>query len=57
MEFHECNLNIRYDLSIEIWTKVELVYSKMPGWLGYGKDCVEYEGLAVMKTKNTYWHQ
>ncbi|GAA4273636.1 hypothetical protein U6A24_18295 [Aquimarina gracilis] len=45
MEFHECNLNIRYDLPKEIWAKVELVYSQMHGWLGYGKKGIGYEGI------------
>lgn len=38
MEFHECNLNIRYDLPKEIWDKVPLIYEKMNGWIGFGKD-------------------
>jgi hypothetical protein len=38
MELHECNLNIRYDLPKEIWDKTPLVYEKMNGWIGFGKD-------------------
>ncbi len=38
MEFHECNLNIRYDLPKEIWDKMPLIYEKMNGWMGFGKD-------------------
>lgn len=38
MELHECNLNIRYDLPKEIWDKIPLVYEKMNGWIGFGKD-------------------
>ncbi|WP_298902182.1 hypothetical protein [uncultured Psychroserpens sp.] len=38
MELQECNLNIRYDLPKEIWDKVPLVYEKMEGWIGFGKD-------------------
>ncbi len=38
MEYQECNLNIRYDLPKEIWDKVPLVYEKMNGWIGFGKD-------------------
>ncbi len=38
MELQECNLNIRYDLPKEIWDKVPLVYEKMNGWIGFGKD-------------------
>jgi hypothetical protein len=38
MKLHECNLNIRYDLPKEIWDKVPLVYEKMNGWLGFGKE-------------------
>ena len=38
MQRHECNLNIRYDLPNEIWDKVPLIYEKMDGWLGFGKD-------------------
>ncbi|MBW1298417.1 hypothetical protein [Aquimarina litoralis] len=36
MEIQECNLNIRYDLPKEVFDKLEHVFSKMPGWLGYG---------------------
>ena len=42
MEFHECILNIRYDLPKEIWNKVPLVYEKMNGWIGFGKDGAPY---------------
>jgi hypothetical protein len=38
MESQECNLNIRYDLPKEIWDKIPLVYEKMNGWIGFGKD-------------------
>ncbi|WP_106794746.1 hypothetical protein [Aquimarina sp. Aq78] len=38
MEHQECNLNIRYDLSREIWDKVPLVYERMNGWIGFGKE-------------------
>ena len=38
MELHECNLNIRYDFPKEIWDKIPLVYEKMNGWIGFGKD-------------------
>ena len=38
MEYQECNLNIRYDLPKEIWNKVPLIYKKMDGWIGFGKD-------------------
>ncbi len=38
MELQECNLNIRYDLPKEIWDKIPLVYEKMNGWIGFGKD-------------------
>ena len=34
MEFHECNMNIRYDLPKEILDKLPLVYEKMNGWIG-----------------------
>ncbi len=49
METHYCNMNIRYDLPKEIWEKVELVYAQMPGWLGFGKKGMGYEGLP-------YWY-
>lgn len=38
MEYQECNLNIRYDLPKEVWNKLPLVYEKMNGWIGFGKD-------------------
>ncbi|CAL2103482.1 conserved protein of unknown function [Tenacibaculum sp. 190130A14a] len=38
MEYQECNLNIRYDLPKEVWNKVPLIYEKMDGWIGFGKD-------------------
>lgn len=38
MEHHECNLNISYDLPKEVWDKVPLVYEKMNGWIGFGKE-------------------
>ena len=38
MELYECNLNIRYDLPKEIWDKMPLVYERMNGWIGFGKD-------------------
>jgi hypothetical protein len=38
MELQECNLNIRYDLPKEIWDKVPLIYERMDGWIGFGKD-------------------
>ncbi|WP_282086667.1 hypothetical protein [Aquimarina algiphila] len=45
IENQECVLNIRYDLPLEIWDKVMLVYEKMPGWLGYGKNGNGEEGI------------
>lgn len=36
MEKQECNLNIRYDLPDKIFNKVDSVYRKMNGWVGYG---------------------
>lgn len=45
MKFHECNLNIRYDLPKEILAKLERVYSKMPGWLGFGTKDNGYDGI------------
>ena len=42
MEFHECNLNIRYDLPKEILDKIPLVYEKMNGWIGFGKNETPY---------------
>ncbi len=45
IENQECVLNIRYDLPHEIWDKVMLVYEKMPGWLGYGKDGNGQKGI------------
>ncbi|AUP81578.1 hypothetical protein C1H87_08800 [Flavivirga eckloniae] len=38
MEHQECNLNIRHDLPKVTWDKIHLVYEKMPGWIGFGKD-------------------
>ncbi len=38
MEILECNLNIRYDLPTELLDKVPLIYQKMTGWLGFGKE-------------------
>lgn len=32
---HNCNLNIRYDQSAEKWSKVAILYERMPGWIGY----------------------
>ncbi len=43
--YHECNLNVRHDLPIDILEKVVLVYKRMPGWLGFGKDGTEKEGI------------
>lgn len=31
------NLNIRYDLPNEVWTKVSHLYSQLEGWKGLGK--------------------
>ncbi|MGH1388141.1 hypothetical protein [Kordia sp.] len=42
MEIQECNLNIRYDLPKEIWDKVPLIYQKMNGWIGFGKDGIPH---------------
>lgn len=30
-----CNLNIWYYLSDDVWDKVATVYESMPGWIGY----------------------
>lgn len=30
-----CNLNIWYYLSDEVWDKVTNIYESMPGWIGY----------------------
>lgn len=38
MEDLECTLNIWYGLPKEIWDKIPLVYEKMNGWMGYGKN-------------------
>ncbi|GAB1856114.1 hypothetical protein MHTCC0001_09490 [Flavobacteriaceae bacterium MHTCC 0001] len=38
MNLHECNLNIKYDLPKETWDKVQLIYEKMDGWIGFGKE-------------------
>ena len=38
MKYQECNLNIIYDLPKEIWDKLPLVYEKMNGWIGFGKE-------------------
>lgn len=32
MEYHNVNLNIHYTAPQEIWNKLEVVYSMMPGW-------------------------
>lgn len=45
MKLQECNLNIRYDLPEEIFTKLEEVYSKMPGWLGFGNESKGQAGI------------
>jgi hypothetical protein len=45
MEFQDCNLNIRYDLPKAIWDKMESIYEKMPGWIGYGKDGFGEDGI------------
>lgn len=45
MNFQECNLNIRYDLPKETLLLLEEVYSKIPGWLGFGKEGMGQEGI------------
>ena len=45
MNFHECNLNIRYDLPKEILGKLETVYAQMDGWLGYGEEGKGYQDI------------
>ncbi|MEK5468012.1 hypothetical protein MKY64_23665 [Paenibacillus sp. FSL R7-0210] len=32
---HNCNLNIWYYLSDEVWNRVAKLYERMPGWIGY----------------------
>jgi len=36
-----CNLNIKYDLPDEEWSKISSLYERMPGWIGY-KNGVPY---------------
>ena len=50
MELHECNLNIGYDLSKEVWDKTPLVYEKMSGWIGFGKDGKGEINICVSRT-------
>ena len=38
-------MNIRYDLPTEILKRLELVYSRMPGWLGFGKEGKGFDGI------------
>ena len=38
MDYQECTLNIRCDLPAKIFNRRTVVYEKMPGWLGFGKD-------------------
>ncbi len=45
MKHQECNLNIRYDLPEDIWDKLPLVYEKMPGWIGFGKNGKGEDGI------------
>ena len=42
MEYRECNLNIRYDLPKAVWSRVPLIYEKMTGWIGFGKNGIPY---------------
>lgn len=42
MEYHECNLNIRYDLPAKELDKLNSIYQKMDGWLGYGESGIPY---------------
>jgi hypothetical protein len=37
MEFHQMNLNVRYDDGKEAWDKIPFIYSKLDGWLGFGE--------------------
>ncbi|UZR99405.1 hypothetical protein [Chondrinema litorale] len=54
MEYHQCNLNIRYDLPKEIWDKVPLVYEKMTGWIGFGGNGNGEEGIPYWFSYNNY---
>ena len=39
---HDITLNIRYDAPKEVWDKIPVTYSKMPGWMGFGDDQLPY---------------
>ena len=41
----QCNLNTRCDLPKEILAKLEIVYSKMPGWLSFGTEGIGQKGI------------
>ena len=55
MNFHECNLNIRFDLSKKILGKLETVYAQMDGCyvlVNKVKDIKIFPiGLVIMKIK------
>lgn len=35
LESQNCNLNIKADLSDEVWDKVMSIFEKMEGWVGF----------------------
>ena len=40
------NVNIRYDLPVNIWDKVPDVYKSMEGWLGFGDGKFGEKGIS-----------
>ena len=44
MEIHNINLNIHYSAPQEVWDKIGVLYSQMPGWKGYVDGCPKWYG-------------
>ncbi len=42
---YNCNLNIWYYMSDEVWKKIANLYERMPGWNGYHEGIPYWYGL------------
>ncbi|WP_312105915.1 hypothetical protein [Lachnoclostridium sp.] len=46
MEIHNCNLNIHYTASKEIWEQLSQMYTEMPYWIGFVEGIPHWYGTS-----------
>lgn len=42
MLIHNCNLNIPYTADASQWDRLAVLYTQMPGWIGYQDGCARW---------------